>query len=141
MKKLLLSIQTQLAAEVQELQYIDKDWGQLAYETPPVKYPCALIDVSNVEYTQFSAVKEQRAKATVEIIIVNRNLTPSSAASPRRADAYKTCEIIEHINNALQRFCDAEKSFTPLVRTSLVKQHVDTSAEVYIMSYQTIYTE
>ncbi|MDR1197389.1 MAG: hypothetical protein LBK94_00015 [Prevotellaceae bacterium] len=141
MKKLILSIQERLKTEVPELLYIDKDWGQLNYEQPPVKFPCALIDISSAEYAQFSASKAQRAKVTIEIIIVNRNLVPSSAGSVRKADSHRIFEVMEKIHDALQLFYDADKSFTPLVRTSLAKQRVDTSAEVYIMYYQTTYTE
>ena len=51
MKQIFLSIQNRLA-EIEELSYIDKDWGQLQYEQPPVQWPCALIDVANIDYTQ-----------------------------------------------------------------------------------------
>jgi hypothetical protein len=141
MKNILLAIQTRLAAQVPELLYIDKDWGQLNYEQPPVQFPCALLDVSNADYTQFSSGVLQRARATIEVIIINRNLVPSSAASPRRAEAFVTLEIISKVHAALHQFSDTDRTFTPLVRTSLAKQRVETSAEAYIIYYQTMFTE
>jgi hypothetical protein len=141
MKNIVLSVQQQLISEVPELLYIDKDWGQLNYEQPPVKFPCALIDISSADYTQFSASKQQRAKAVIEITVVNRNLVPTSASSSRKEDGYKIFDIIEKIHGALQRFYDDDKSFTPLVRTGFAKQRTEAAAEVYVMYYQTTYTE
>ena len=43
-KTILLAVQQRLAERVPELAYIDKNWGQLDYEAPPVKWPCALLD-------------------------------------------------------------------------------------------------
>jgi hypothetical protein len=141
MKKILLEIQNRLHESVPELLYIDKDWGQLNYEQPPVKFPCALIDVSNADYTQFSASKLQRAKVIIEITVVNRNLVPSSAASPRKTGSHIIFDVIGKIHDALQLFYDADKSFTPLVRVSFEKQRVEAAAEAYRMYYQTTYTE
>ena len=45
-KTILLAVQQRLAERVPELAYIDKNWGQLDYEAPPVKWPCALLDLS-----------------------------------------------------------------------------------------------
>ena len=51
MKHIFLQIQEKLG-EVSALKYIDKDWNQLKFEQPPVKWPCALIDVKNINYSQ-----------------------------------------------------------------------------------------
>ena len=46
-KTILLAVQQRLAERVPELAYIDKNWGQLDYEAPPVKWPCALLDIDD----------------------------------------------------------------------------------------------
>jgi hypothetical protein len=66
---------------------------------------------------------------------------PTSASSQRKSDGYKIFDVIAKIHDALQQFYDADKSFTPLVRTGFVKPATDAAAEVYIMYYQTTYTE
>ena len=52
MKALLEKIQEKLS-EVEGLKYIDENWGQLDYYSPnmPVQYPCVLIDIGQVQYS------------------------------------------------------------------------------------------
>lgn len=40
-------------SEVKELNYIDEDWGQLDKysQSPPVQWPCCLIDISSANYS------------------------------------------------------------------------------------------
>lgn len=42
---------------ISALRTVDAAWGQLAYEQPPVKFPCALIDMdsTNIEQTKPTA--------------------------------------------------------------------------------------
>lgn len=48
MKDIILAIQEKLNSQVADLKYIDKDWGQLDYDQPPVKYPFCLIDITRL---------------------------------------------------------------------------------------------
>ena len=89
---ILLSVQTQLGARVPELAYIDKDWGQLSYEVPSVKWPCALLDVENVNYTQEGGGR-QMADTQLTITVADMRLTPASLAAPKRQDAYRIIEL------------------------------------------------
>lgn len=57
MKNIFLDIQNKLS-NITELKYIDKNWGQLLYEQPPVKFPCALLDIANVNYTQLGQLAQ-----------------------------------------------------------------------------------
>lgn len=51
MKQLIIDIQNRLAS-LPELKYIDIDWGQIDYyDQPPVKYPCALIEIRQADYS------------------------------------------------------------------------------------------
>ena len=72
MKHIFLQIQEKLG-EVSALKYIDKDWNQLKFEQPPVKWPCALIDVTNISYSQMGQLW-QMAEADVEITVANVRL-------------------------------------------------------------------
>lgn len=79
-KDLLLSIQERLAT-VPELKYIDKDWGQLRYEQPAVKYPCALIDLEQAGFSE-TGKGGQLADVSVTITIADQRLTPTSLYAP-----------------------------------------------------------
>jgi len=46
MKSYLNALKTRLSG-VTTLRHIDCQWGQLAYDQPPVKYPCALIEIAS----------------------------------------------------------------------------------------------
>ena len=84
-KTILLAVQQRLAERVPELAYIDKNWGQLDYEAPPVKWPCALLDIDEVPFSQIGGGGQIADGVTVEILAANLRLVSSSAAS----DVYK----------------------------------------------------
>lgn len=91
MKALLEKIQQQVS-EIAELKYIDENWGQLDYYSPnmPVQFPCALIDVQQVQYTNLGRdiskkpVQRQIGQVSIKITIANMRLSNSSMQAPRR---------------------------------------------------------
>lgn len=46
MKPYINALLTRLGT-VSALKTIDTNWGQLAYEQPPVQFPCALVDIQS----------------------------------------------------------------------------------------------
>lgn len=133
---ILLSVQTQLGEHVPELAYIDKDWGQLSYEVPSVKWPCALLDVENVNYTQEGGGR-QMADTQLTITVADMRLTPASQAAPKREDAYRIIELLGKIHRSLHHFSAGD--YAPLFRTNLKKIVVNSSYECYRLTYQTAF--
>ena len=133
MKNIFLSIQKKLS-EIPELKHIDKNWGQLQYEQPPVKFPCALLDIANVDYNQLGNLA-QDAGGIVEITIANLRLTNSSGKAPRKEEAYAVFDIIEKIHQLLHGWTD--ETFVPLIRVNLQKLDATQAYEIYKISYQT----
>ena len=133
---LLLSVQARLREEVKELRYIDKDWGQLGYPQPAVAWPCALLDVENIGYTQ-TAQGGEVADGSIIITVANQRLTSSSQKAPRREEAYKTIELIGKMHQALQLFTDG--TYAPLFRSALRRVRIDSSREEYQLIYQTAF--
>lgn len=134
MEAIIQSIQRQLTRKVPRLRYIDRDWGQLLTENPPVKWPCALIDVQSVEYQNVKR-GEQHATATFVITVCNSRTVPTSSRSTRKDDAYLIFELIREIHYALQMFTN-EGNFSPLMRVSLEKNIVDAGNESYNIYYR-----
>lgn len=134
MKNIFLSIQAELA-KIAALKYIDKDWGQLQYEQPPVKWPCALIDVANIDFKQLGRGCQQ-GDADIIVTVANANLVRSSAQAPNKGNAYATIDLLEDIHQSLQLFSDG-RHFSPLMRTNLQKEVADKGTEVYVMTYRT----
>ena len=121
---------------VTELKYIDKDWSQLSYDPPAVKYPCALVDISSVSF-QPVLLNSELSELNLYITVANLRLTPSSAASKRKNDSFITLDILEKIHAALHLF--SSDVFSPLVRESLEKETLDSSEEIYRLTYRTSY--
>lgn len=135
---ILLSVQTQLGARVPELAYISKDWGQLSYEVPPVKWPCALLDVKNVDYTQEGG-SLQMGDTQLTITVADMRLTSASLAAPKLEDAYRTIELLGKIHRSLHHF--AAGGYAPLFRTNLRKVEGNNSYECYRLTYQTAFED
>ena len=57
MKHILEAVMERLQEQVPDLRYIAEDWGQLDFynDAPPVKFPCALISVSNIKFESQTA--------------------------------------------------------------------------------------
>lgn len=136
-KEIILDIQERLGERVPELGYVDKDWGQLSHEVPAVQFPCALIDVVNVNYTQ-QGKGYQLADAQITITVANLRIVSSSLKAPRKEDAYRVIELLEQIHEALQLFSGGD--YAPLFRINLKKEVADSSKECYKMTYQTAFT-
>ena len=135
---LLLSVHTQLGTSVPELAYISKDWGQLSYEVPPVKWPCALLDVKNVDYTQEGGSR-QMGDTQLTITVADLRLTSASLAAPKLEDAYRTIELLGKIHRSLHHF--AAGDYAPLFRTNLRKVEDNSSYECYRLTYQTAFED
>lgn len=133
MKNIFLDIQNKLS-NITELKYIDKNWGQLLYEQPPVKFPCALLDIANVNYTQLGQLA-QTAMGDIEITVANLQLSPSSHKSLQRNNAYAIMDIMDKIHQDLHGWATA--NFIPLIRTNLQKVEVSKSYEIYKITYNT----
>lgn len=133
MKHFFLELQTKLA-EVSNLRYIDKNWNQLNFEQPPVQFPCVLIDIINVDYTQMGKL-HQNATAEIEITVCDQKLTNSSHRNPNREKAFSIFETLDNIHQTLQGYSPA--NVQPLFRTNLQKVDSNDKYECYRMTYRT----
>jgi hypothetical protein len=136
-KSILLAVQAHLGAAVPAIAHLDKDWGQLYYEQPPVKWPCALLDIEDIQYDQRGHGGEQ-AKTRLSVTVAGMRLKKSSGAAPLAEEAYELIDLIEQIHDALQLFTTGE--FAPLFRSSVKKILSDSGKEAYKLTYETAYT-
>jgi len=133
MKQIFLDIQQQLST-VPALKHIDKNWNQLNYEQPPVKWPCALIDIANADYSQVAQL-HQIAEADVEITIADLRFTNTSLRNPRHEDGFDIFTLLDDVHQALQGF--RPTGAQQLVRTNLQKVENGYNYEIYKMTYRT----
>lgn len=140
MKQIFLKIQERLAVEVTDLRHIDRNWGQLNREQPPVSWPCALIDVEDIAYEELSD-GGQTAHATVSVSVCAKVLSRSSAGAPSPASAYDVVDLVERVHCALQGYgCqDAGSEFQPLSMERLEHQYADGSFDIYKLTFSTAF--
>ena len=103
MKQIIQDIQDKLTREVPTLKYIDQDWGQMDFfMNPPVKYPCALIDIQSAQYSNTGKLIQQ-GTAMIVIRLFDLKISNSSGKAPERQkeNAQKIWQLIEDVNKAL----------------------------------------
>ena len=143
MDDILQSTQNRIA-EVTALKYIDEDWGQLdSYSPhPPVKFPFALIDVSNAVYSNLGVdrakdpINRQTAVGTITIIIGNLKLTNTSFKAPQqqKENAWSIHSLIEDVHKKLHGWRPTEKSGA-LIRTGRQRVISDDGVQKYRITY------
>ena len=139
MKQIFLSIQDRLSTMVPALRYIDKNWNQLNMPQPPVQWPCCLIDLDNIGYSQTSS-SDRLADATISLTIATQHTVRSSAKAPSKSEAYDILDVLESVMEALEgyRVPDTTQALT---RTRLQKTYSDQSYDVYTLTFTTAWVE
>lgn len=135
-QQILLDVQARLGQQVPDLAYVDKDWGQLKAELPAVKFPCALLDLNDIGFSQTGS-GGQVADAKITVTVAHLRLTSSSLAAPKKEEAYRVIGLLAQIHEALHIFTAGD--YAPLTRTRLRKVLADSSRECYEVTYQTAY--
>lgn len=143
MKALLEKIQ-QKVSEIAELKHIDENWGQLDYYSPnmPVQYPCALIDVQQVQFTNLGKditkkpLQRQIGTVQIKITVANMRLSNSSMQAPRRQkeEVWAIWGIIEKIHQQLHGV-SLLPNVSPLIRTSQNRTLRDDGLQEYEVYY------
>lgn len=139
MKQIFLNIQDRLAVQVPALRYIDKNWNQLNLPQPPVQWPCCLIDIDNIDYSQTSG-SDRLADATISLTIATQHTVRSSTKAPSKSDAYDVLDVLESVMETLEgwRVPDTTQALT---RTRLAKAYSDQSYDVYTLTFSTAWVE
>ena len=139
MKQIFLSIQDRLSTMVPALRYIDKNWNQLNMPQPPVQWPCCLIDLDNIDYSQTSS-SDRLASATINLMVGTQHAVRSSAKATTKADAYDILDVLESVMEALEGW-RVPSTTQALTRTRLAKTYSDQSYDVYTLTFTTAWVE
>jgi hypothetical protein len=137
MKQLLQSIQTRLQTAAPLLKHIDRDWGQMFLERPPVRYPCALLSIAQVEVSQWKSAAitpGHRLRVTVTVAIVTQRITGSSAASTHKNDTWLIYDAAGQVINTLTTLA---AGFTPLTLATIDPNTINTNYETLQLTFVT----
>ncbi len=117
MKELIDDIKTRLSA-VTQLKTIDEDWGQLDYysNSPPVKFPCALVDIDQVPWSDEGKLV-QIGIASVSIRVADQRLTNTNVKAPtaQKTKALAFFDLVMYIHQKLHGWSGANNN-GPLTR-------------------------
>lgn len=140
MKQILLAVMERLREQVPSLQYIAEDWGQLDFydEAPPVKFPCALISVSNVKFESQMA-NCRWATMTILIRVADAPAVSGTMAAPEtyRNRAFAIFDLMDEIGNTLYAF--GGDAFDELEQTTITHYSREDAIREYAMLFETKY--
>lgn len=130
--------------EIQELEYVDEDWGQLDYYSPhpPVKFPCVLIDIQNANFSNIGKDRKktpqnrQMAEVVVSLMIANLRLTNTSGKAPQsqKTNARSIQPLIEQVHQKVQGLSNEQMS--SLIRIARNRIKNDDGVQMYEVKYK-----
>lgn len=125
--------------EIEELRYSGEDWGQLDYFTQkPVKYPCALVDVEEVDYSN-NAGRGQQGIATLTVRVADCRMFNGSFQAPPSETEFAAFDLLQTITTALHGL--SGDTFSPLVRTGIVRARRDDNIREFRITFQFAFTD
>lgn len=140
MKHILSAVMGRLSESVPDLRYIAEDWGQLDFynEAPPVKFPCALISVSNIKF-ESQTFEERRATMTILIRVADAPAVSGTQTAPEsyRERAFAILELMEQIGDCLYGFGGEE--FNELEQKTITHYTREDAIREYAMLFETEY--
>lgn len=140
MKELYLKIKN-LLLSVDGLKYVDLDYGQLEVAPPPVKFPCALINISFPD-CQDTVGKQQRVRAIVSIRLgfnAFSDQTSSSFADDKIDVAMNYFDVVGAAYAKLQGYYDDD--IEELSRKSLMQERRHDALKVSLMPFETAFDD
>lgn len=140
MKQILSVVMERLKEQVPDLQYIAEDWGQLDFydQTPPVKFPCALISVSSINFE--SQTHDCRwATMTILIRVADAPAVSGSMAAPEsyRNRAFSIFDLMDKIGISLYAFGGEE--FNEIEQKTITHYNREDAIREYAMLFETEY--
>lgn len=155
MKRIMTDLQARLATEVPGLRWIDRNWNQLSYDQPPVRWPCALIDLEQLTTTELRGGRQQ-ATATVSVTLADQTLgrtgmgvppavgetTATAGATAAQQEAvYGLIDLCEAVRAALTNHAGRTpgSEYQGLILESITHQYVDKSYDVYKLTFTTAF--
>lgn len=122
---------------ITELKWIDHDFGQLELENPPVNYPCALIDVPDILFSQTTLLEQQGdTTVTVRLAFKVYDRTTTEAPTLMQGRAVEHFAVLKKVWQALHGHEDDDANFNTLIRTAL-QRGKSIEPRVYTLTFKT----
>ena len=139
-KQLLLDICDRIAT-LQELKFVDIDFGQLTgSQRPAVAFPCCLVDTSYNNCLDIAGLNQQVSASVVIRVAFQAMAGSTHSKSAFRNDALKSYDILKLIHQKLQSW-DNNGSFDPLTRATAVTEKRGDDIRVFKITYTTSFID
>lgn len=137
-KDALKAVKTALS-QVKGLRYVAEDWGQLDYfKQPPAKFPCALVDIEVIDYTD-NAPRVQQAAGELTVRIADSRSFNGSFTAPPSENEFMLFDLLQEVYLALQNL--SGPAFTPLSRLRTVRARRDDGLREFQMTFRFGFTD
>jgi hypothetical protein len=143
MKQFLVNTQTKIS-EIIGVLHIDEDWGQLDNYTPnaPIQWPCCLIDVSNLDFSDNGRDKDaipqnrQEASGSITLTFANLKSANSGIENPQAPNnsSWLLQNLIEEVHAKVHGFMPVT-SAGKLIRKSLKRIKRNDGIQQYDVVY------
>lgn len=131
---------TDRLSQVESLRWVDLDFGQLENpgENYAVQFPCALVDIAEVQYQDETEGNQQAVvmlAVKLALDIYEDYHIADGVEAPQRDTAFQRLAMIEEVHKALQGW--EGEYFTPLTRVDIVSEKNEDFLKVFSMQYKT----
>ena len=155
MKQLLTDIQNRLAVATTTpppsegaggrlFAHVDLDWGQADFYEgmPPVKFPCALIDVQSADCSN-EGQRIQLCDVIVQIRVLDMILSRTSAGAPdaQREKASRIFDLLRETHRLLHGWTGTPNSYGLLTRKTLARVRRRDGLVEYALTFEVILTD
>lgn len=139
MQDIILSL-LQRISSIPEIAYASADWGQLSYDVPPVEWPCALIDISQVSLHD-RLQGQQSADGIITVTLADYIDAPVHVCTPSGGYALemRIYSAIDALHQVLQGY--NTPCFAPLSRRSVRRVSGSPGLRVFSVEYLSSWTE
>lgn len=140
MKQLITDVLTRLA-DTGKLQYIDSDNGQLDVPQPPVKYPCALVDIAGSQPSDAGSGRQVNI-VTLQVRVADLVLSPGSmgATTAQKERALGVFDLIDVINARLHGW-HGSPHYGPLTKSGFKKVYRQDGLREFAVMYRVQVTD
>jgi hypothetical protein len=149
MKHLLSDVQRRLAAATNPdgsplFAYVDLDWGQVDFynDMPPVKFPCALIDVQSATFNNLGQ-RVQTGSILVQVRVVDMIFSRTAAAAPlqQREQAARVFDALRDVHRLLHGWTEDPHRYGRLVRKTIAHTRRRDGLREYALTFEAIITD
>jgi hypothetical protein len=135
MKQLLIAVINQLGT-IDSLEYVGENTGQLNTERPAVQFPCALIDIESIEWSDVGEL-HQKGLCELSVTVANLNFGNTSLYAPdnQKDDGFFIHQVIEDVYKALQGWTPLDSGVSMLTRKSMSKVMRSDGIQEYRINY------